>query len=188
MGDAGVDDNRVDGLVGAKGEAVGGDDFRLRPSVGKVGARPFGEPGIDLDRSHFAARPHELGEDGAVVAQAGADMDHAVAGLKAELVEEGRPQAGLPVVEPARLVDGHQQVMAKAPRIGVVGGPVVGTAERTQDPPWARSGEMLARNGREGFDDGGRSHVGRMPQLLGEPAPRLRDVRGLIDRHHLSLG
>jgi hypothetical protein len=30
--------------------------------------------------------------------------------------------------------------------------------------------------------------MGRMPQLLGEPAPRLLDVSRLVDRHQLSLG
>jgi hypothetical protein len=47
---------------------------------------------------------------------------------------------------------------------------------------------MLARYGGEGFDDRRRSHMRRVPQFFGEPAPRLIDVRGLIDRHHLSLG
>ena len=45
---------------------------------------------------------------------------------------------------------------------------------------------MLARNGREGLDDAERSHMSSMPQLLGEPAPRLLDVRGFIDRHRFS--
>jgi hypothetical protein len=30
--------------------------------------------------------------------------------------------------------------------------------------------------------------MGGMPQLLGEPAPRLLDISGLIDRHHFSVG
>src|SRR5258708_35302322 len=45
---------------------------------------------------------------------------------------------------------------------------------------------MLARNGREGLDHAERSDMSGMPQLLGEPAPRLLDVRGLIDRHRFS--
>jgi tetratricopeptide (TPR) repeat protein len=61
MGDAGIDDNRVDGLVGAKGEAVGGNDFCLPPSVGKVGARPFREAGVYLERGQLAPRSDDLG-------------------------------------------------------------------------------------------------------------------------------
>jgi hypothetical protein len=41
-------------------------------------------------------------------------------------------------------------------------------------------------NGREGFDYRGRLHMSGMPQLLGEPAPRLLDVSGLVDPHWFS--
>ena len=129
MRDAGVDDDRVDGLFGSKSEAVGGNDLRLWPSAGEVRARPLGESRINLDRRHAPTRSDEFGEDGAVVAQTGADMDHVVAAREAELVEERRPQARLPIVEPTLLVDGHQHIVTQAARIGVVGGPVVGTAD-----------------------------------------------------------
>ena len=40
---------------------------------------------------------------------------------------------------------------------------------------------MLARDGREGLEDRGRSYMGGMAQLLREPAARLRDL-GLVGR------
>ena len=98
MGDAGVDENGVYGLVGAKGKAVGGHHSRLWPSVGKVGARPLREAGLNLDRGHLAARSDDLSENGAVIAHAGADMDHTIARLEAELVEEPAHRLGCPLL------------------------------------------------------------------------------------------
>ena len=80
------------GSAAAKGEAVGGDDARLRPGEREIVARPPREARIDFERRHFPAPADDCGEDGAVVARAGADVDHALAALKIELVEEARPK------------------------------------------------------------------------------------------------
>ena len=98
MRDAGVDDDRVDRLLGSEAKAVPGDDSGLRPGAGEVRARPLGETGIDLDRGHLAVRPDDLGENGAVIAQAGADMDDAVAGREPSWSKRAAHRLGCPLL------------------------------------------------------------------------------------------
>ena len=104
-------------------------------------------------------------------------------GGQPEPVVEGGPEAGLAVVEPARLVDGDQDVVVEVARVGVGGGPVGRQVRRVEDAPGTGPGEALARHGREGSDHGRRAHARGVAQLLGEPAPRRHDV---IVRHRPS--
>jgi hypothetical protein len=103
--DPSVDDNRVHRTIGTEGEAVGGQHLGLRPSEGQVLSRPFGEGGVNLDRGDPPLAADDLGKDRAVIARAGADVDDMHPSGQPEPVVQGGPEAGLPVVEPARLVD-----------------------------------------------------------------------------------
>src|SRR5262249_53737917 len=111
---AGKRDDGVD-LAGIVVTAVAMDDFDLRPRA-KVVARLGGKLAVALDRNHTAPRPHDLGENGRVVAGAGADLQDPAAALPlevveipaaalpVEVVETTRPKAGLAVVEPTCLI------------------------------------------------------------------------------------
>jgi hypothetical protein len=57
-------------------------------AAGKEGLGPLGQRGVELDRRDFAARADQLGQDRAIVAGAGADMDDALARLRAQGLDE----------------------------------------------------------------------------------------------------
>ena len=57
-------------------------------ATGKKGLGPLGQGGVELDRGDPAGRPDQLGQDRAIVAGAGADMDDALARLRAEGLED----------------------------------------------------------------------------------------------------
>jgi hypothetical protein len=44
-------------------------------AAGKEGLGPLGQRGVELDRRDFAARADQLGQDRAIIAGPGADMD-----------------------------------------------------------------------------------------------------------------
>ncbi len=180
MRHTGIHDDRIGGPLGTEHEAVRGDHGHLGPGQGQIVARPCREIGIDLDRRDPAAGADGLGEDGAVVAGTNADMDDVFAAGQIKLVVQAGPQAGLPVVEPACLVDRDQHVVIEVPRVVVLGGPIRRHAHRTEETPGAGSGEALARHGREGVHHGGRLHPRGVAQLLGKEAPRCLD---LVVRH-----
>jgi len=75
----GVDDDCVGRPVGAEGETVGLEDCRLRPAGGEILAGAGGEGRVGLDRGDTTGTADNFGEDGAIVAGAGADMDDMVA-------------------------------------------------------------------------------------------------------------
>ena len=100
MTDSGIDDNRIRWAIRTKAESIGYDDDHLRPRS-EIVPRSLSKAGIDLDRSHVAAPADDLREDGAVVADAGADVNDVRAGRKVELIVEFRPQAGLAIIDAA---------------------------------------------------------------------------------------
>jgi hypothetical protein len=48
-------------------------------AAGKEGLGPLGQRGVELDRRDFAARADQLGQDRAIIAGPGADMDDVLA-------------------------------------------------------------------------------------------------------------
>lgn len=170
--DPGVHDDGVGGPFGTEREAIGGDHPGLRPGPRQVLARPRRQAGIDFDRRDVARGADDLGQDGAVVAGAGPDVDDMVSARQAELVVQGGPQAGLPVVEPAPFVDCHQDVVAEMGGGGILRRPVFLASHGAEDAPGSGSGEMLARHGGESLYHGGGADMGGVPQLFREPAPR----------------
>jgi hypothetical protein len=98
MRDAGVDDDRVDGLIGSEAEALPGDDSDLRPGPSEVRTRTLGETGVDLNSGHLAAPSDDLGENGAVIAQAAPDMDDASVGREAERSKRAAHRLGCPLL------------------------------------------------------------------------------------------
>src|SRR5215475_3193097 len=108
MADAGIDDDRVHRPLGTISEAVRRPGAGLGPLPREIRRGARGETWIDLDGRHLACRPDDLGEDGAVIADAGADMHDLGPGIESELVEEEGPEAGLAVVQPTLLVNRHQ--------------------------------------------------------------------------------
>src|SRR5258707_4530339 len=107
----GVDDDGVGRPVGAESEPVSFDDCRLWPARSEILLGSGGQGRIDLDRSDPSGAANDFGENAAVVASPGADMDDMVAMAQAQLVVHTGPKAGLPVVEPACLVDRDQHVL-----------------------------------------------------------------------------
>jgi hypothetical protein len=67
--------------------AVVADDAHVR-AAGKEALSPRGQRGVELDRRDLAGRADQLGRDRAIIARAGADMDDALAGLRAEGLDE----------------------------------------------------------------------------------------------------
>ena len=88
----------------------------------------------------------DLGEDPAVIAGAGTDMDDMVATAQFELVIHTCPKAGLPVVEPPLLVDRDQHVMVEVARIGILRSPILSHCHRAEDAPWPGSEKSLPRH------------------------------------------
>src|SRR5215467_5190573 len=103
MSGAGKHDDGIN-LAGIVRPAVAMHDFHLTPFA-KVRARFGGKLAIALDRDDPASWPHDLGEYGRVITSASTNLHDPLAALPVEVVETTRPQAGLPVVEPARLID-----------------------------------------------------------------------------------
>ncbi len=104
-------------------EAVGCEQVDLRPGH-KILKRTHGQNLINLYGCDVPFWTDQLGEDGAVVSSAGADMDHALAGSEFEVVVEAGPKAGLPIVKSAPFVDGDEHIMIQMMRVSVVGRPI----------------------------------------------------------------
>jgi hypothetical protein len=81
-----IDVNPVGRGVGPV-SAVVADDAHVR-AAGKEALSPLGQRGVELDRRDLAGRADQLGRDRAIIARAGADMDDALAGLRAEGLDE----------------------------------------------------------------------------------------------------
>ena len=74
-------------------------------ATGKEGLGPLCQGGVKLDRRDPAGRTDQLGQDRAIVAGAGADMDDMLAGLRAEGLEELGVQRRAAIVDAARRVE-----------------------------------------------------------------------------------
>ena len=57
-------------------------------ATGKKGLGPLGQRRVELDRRDLAGGVDQLGQDRAIVAGAGADMDDALARLRAQGLDE----------------------------------------------------------------------------------------------------
>jgi hypothetical protein len=154
MRHARVDDDDIGRAFRTEIEAIRHHDIRLRPVVRKVRARPLGERRIDLHSGDHPITADDVRKDRAVVAGADADMHHVLARGETELVVGEGPQARLAIVESACLVDCDQHVVVKVTWIGILRRPVFAQVGGTQQPPRARSCEMLARHRGERLDDG----------------------------------
>jgi hypothetical protein len=69
-------------------------------AISKEGFGRLGQRGVELDRRDLTGRADQLGQNGAIIARAGADMDNAVAGLRRKLLEEFGAQRRAAVVDP----------------------------------------------------------------------------------------
>lgn len=176
MGRSGEGDDDVD-LAGVMRGAVSGNDLDLRPGR-EIVLGAFGQVAVMLDRGHASFGADHLRQDRSVVAGAGTDLQHALAMLDVQLIEQSGPQAGLAVVEAAHRIDDDQNIMVEAARIVVVGEVGVVGPDRRQYAPGPGAEEALAGNHRKGIDDGlvAPDRRGR-PQLLREPAARVRQGR-----------
>jgi hypothetical protein len=172
----GIDDDGVGRPVRAECKAVGRHDRRLWPSGGKVLAGSGGKGGVNLDGGDATGAADDLGEDGAVIAGAGSDMHDMGATVQFELVVHSSPKTGLPIVEPAPLVDPDQHVMIEVARVGILRRPVLADGHRAEDAPRPGFEEALPRHRREGIDDRAGAQLGREPQFFCVAMP------GLLDR------
>ena len=77
-------------------------------AAGKEGLGPLGQRGVELDRRDLAGRADQLGQDRAIIAGAGPDMDDALAGRWAKRLEEFGVQRLAAIVDPARRVEGDE--------------------------------------------------------------------------------
>jgi len=71
----GIDDHGIGGLLGAESKTVCRDHSRRRPCEAEIFSRPGGKDGVDLDRCNLSGETDDLGQDGAVIAGAGADVN-----------------------------------------------------------------------------------------------------------------
>ena len=83
--------------------------------------------------------------------EARTDVEHPVTRPDSKLVEQPRPELGMPVVQFARGIDGKQHVVIGRHRI--VAGNVPVPLGKVVDLPGRRAQEALARDGCEGRDD-----------------------------------
>ena len=84
---------------------------------GEEGLGPLCQRGVELDRRDLAGRTDQLGQDRAIIAGAGADMDDMLAGLRAERLEEFGVQRRAAVVDPARRVERDDQILVEHDRV-----------------------------------------------------------------------
>jgi hypothetical protein len=117
---------------------------------GEEGLGPLCQGGVKLDRRDPADRTDQLGQDRAIAASAGADMDDMLAGLRAEGLEEFGVQRRTTVVDPARRVERDDQVLVEHDRVSA-GQPMGAVARR--HGPRRRPQEGLARHGSVGGFD-----------------------------------
>ena len=62
-------------------------------------------PEVDLDADDLSFRPDEFGGDRAIVTGAASQVQHSFTRLDGELVKHASPQAGLAIIDTARLVE-----------------------------------------------------------------------------------
>jgi hypothetical protein len=145
-------------------------DLDLRVT-GEVALGALGDVGFDLVGDDLARVPDETGVDRGLIAGAGADLDDRLALPHAERVDRLRMQRRLAVVDAALGVDADENILIEA------GGVIRrGQAKETAgaDPPWRRTGEILARDGGEGGFDPGVADAGAAHDLGGIGLPAFR--------------
>jgi len=103
---------------------------------------------VALQRQHCALRTRDLGQDRRVVAEPATDLYDTRAFGDVEDVDEMRPQARQPGIEPAARVDRNQYIVIETDRIRACRQPV-GPSAALSDAPGAGPKEALARNGGE---------------------------------------
>src|SRR5262249_22006082 len=134
-----------------------------------------GQAGSDLAGRAPPRGTDALGQVGAVIAGAGADVHDMRARRQAEPVVEAGPEAGLPVIKLAPLIDRHQHVVIDVAWIGILGRPIRPEAHRAQKAPWAGTEKMFARHRRKRLYDCGVADRGGEAELFGVALSRHHD-------------
>ena len=175
MSDAGIDQDGVEHLTGRERARGAHLDPRHR---GEVLAGAGVERLVDLEADDAAGRTDAGGDDGGVVAEAGAEMQDAVTGRERERVDRGAEQRRRAVEEHARRVEGDGDVVIHVPGIGVGRLPRSGLkVDFAADRPRPSGQELLARHG------GDRRRV-RLDELhrITESPDGLIDLHDALDR------
>ena len=97
------------------------DDADIRPVL-QIGGRHLRQFSVELDRRHLSLRTGQLGEDGRVVAGAGADMHDAISGLHIQMRQHPGVQGRLAIVDPFRRLQGEEGVLVQQGRVVVGNG------------------------------------------------------------------
>src|SRR5690606_14213708 len=92
----GEDDAVIRGVWGVAAHAVAGNHLdAVETGLGEMGAGGINQPFVDVDRGYAALLADEVGDEGGVVAGAGANLEHVVARLEVELLEHDGDHGGL---------------------------------------------------------------------------------------------
>jgi hypothetical protein len=155
------------------------DPSAFRTATCGHGASAPGEFRINFYRRDPAVGADELGGNRGVITGAAAEMERTLARHHSELIEQSGPQARQTVVDAAPFTEGDQHVMVDMARISTLGRPIVVAGSKppagASNSPRSWPDKALARHRRKGLDDGARPDIGREPQFLGIPTPRLLD-------------
>ena len=144
---------------------------QVQPRLGR-------ERGIDFIGNDAAAGADRMRDDGSVVSESAADVQHPCAGRERERVDPGRHRAWLAVEQVTRGIDGHGNVVVDAARIRVGRRPdseaAAGEERRiADDAPRSRAQEALSRHRGERVDERRRLQLRDGLDLLGEKPPVL---------------
>ncbi len=168
--DAGIDIDRID-----LRQVIGDARARLHVDKGQVckippGAR--GEVGVDLIGVDLPCRADEKRQQGGVVADPRADMQHRLAVAQRQRVETARVQGRLADIDAPAGIDRHQRVLIDESGI-VVRCRHIAAAGKL-DHPGPRTGKGFARHGGKGLLDPGIARAAPRRDITGEEPPQLR--------------